>query len=132
MEENILELRARPATSWELENVSAGFITALQVCGQVFGLTCSPHRPGEGPQSESVHLVGAFFAIITVLDRLAGTPDSQVPPDLVTASPKTFSPHQPTQVAPPQRGSDTARRLTRCYNKKRRGGWSTLAFSVYC
>ncbi len=108
MEENILELRTRLPTSGEAENVSAGFLTALQVCGQVFGLTSSPHRTGEDPQSESVHLVGAFFAIITVLHRLAGTPDSQVPPDLVTASPKTLSPHQPTQVAPPQSGSDTA------------------------
>ncbi len=89
MDEKILELRTRLPTSREAENVSAGFLTALQVCGQVFGLTSSPHRTGEYPLAESVHLVGAFSAIIAVLDRLAGAPDSQVPPDLVTASPKT-------------------------------------------
>ena len=88
LENQIQELSTKLATSREAENVSAGFLTALQV----FGLTSSPQRTAEGPQSESAYLVRAFSAIIAALDRLAGAPASPGTPDLVTASTKNFIP----------------------------------------
>ena len=56
-----MELRTRPATSWEAENVSVGFLTALQV----FGLTPAPTAPLRTP-IRLAHLLEAFYAIIAV------------------------------------------------------------------
>ena len=105
MEKQLQELSTRLAgtltTTGEAENHSAGFLTALQV----FGLTSSPHRPGEDLQFESLPLVGAFSAIAAALDRLTGAQALQFPADLVPASRNVVSPHQLTQIAAPQNRS---------------------------
>ena len=102
VEKQILELSARLATttppSQKAENLLEGFQTALQLLGQGFGqgfgLNSIPCPTGEGPRIQTVHLVGAFSAMIAALDRLAEAPE---PP-----SPKSLSPQQPTQLAAPQ------------------------------
>ena len=109
MEKQLQELSTRLAstlattiaTTGEVENLSAGFLTALQV----FGLTSSPHPTGEDRQSDSLPLVGAFSAIAAALDQLAGAQASQFPADLVPASRNVVSPHQLTQIAAPQNRS---------------------------
>ena len=105
MEEEIQELTGRLATLLttprEAENVSAGFLTALQL----FGLNSSLQRTGEESQSASVHPVGAFSGIITALDRLAETSAGPAPTNLVPPSPNTLSPHQLRQIPAPRKGS---------------------------
>ena len=106
MEQQIQDLSTRVGTTLtttgKAENVAAGFLTALRV----FGLTSSPHATGENSQAGSVHPAGGFSALIAALDRLAGASARQVRPDLVTPSPKTLSPHQLTQIAALQKGSE--------------------------
>ncbi len=110
MEIQIQELSTRLATllrtTGEAETPSGGLLTALQVFGQMFGLTSSHHRTGGNPQSEPVHLVGAFSAFIAALDRLGGASAAPAPPNLVPPGPQTLSPHQLTQIWAPQNGSE--------------------------
>ena len=110
MEKQIQELSTRLATPLgtmgEAETLSAGLLTALQVFGQMSGLTSSHHRAGGDPQFEPVHLVGAFSAFIAALDRLGGAGAAGAPPNLVPPGPQTLSPHQLTQIAAPQNGSE--------------------------
>ncbi len=110
MEQQIQELSTRLATplgtTEEAETLSAGLLGALQVFGQMSGLTYSHQRTDRDPQSEPVHQVGAFSAFIAALDRLGGAGAADAPPNLVPPGPKTLSPHQLTQISAPQIGSE--------------------------
>ena len=94
MEIQIQELSTRLATllrtTGEAETPSGGLLTALQVFGQMFGLTSSHHRTGGNPQSEPVHLVGAFSAFIAALDRLGGRQPHQPHPTWSLRGPKLY------------------------------------------
>ena len=103
MDAKILELRNRVPSSMEAKNVSAGFLTALQV----LGLPSAPTAAASVPNPSRFTCLGRsplLSPIIAALDRLAAASAWQDPPRIVTVGQKLNPLASPLRLSHPKAG----------------------------